>query len=143
MKKLLLILALGLACRQQQPRELTGAATPRAAVDQFMLAIRAQDIQSLSMVWGNEKGPARDQYAIEEINMRRQLMLCYFSHDSYTISGSTAVSKEKSVILADIKKGTMVRTAEFVVEKGPSDRWYASVIDIIPLKDLCQPKRDS
>lgn len=142
-KKLLLVLALGLACRPQTPKQLTGAPTPKAAVDQFMLAVRAQDIQALTTVWGNSKGPARDQFPAEEINMRRQLMFCYFNHDSYTVTGQTAVSGKKSVVLADIKKGTMVRTAEFVVEKGPSNRWYASVIDVTPLKDLCQPKRQS
>jgi hypothetical protein len=140
-KKLLLILALGLACRQSGPKELTGAATPRAAVDQFMLAIRAEDIQALTTVWGNAKGPARDQFPAEEIRMREQLMLCYFSHDSYRITGETTVSDKKRVILADIKKGTMTRTAEFVVERGRAERWYASVIDITPLKDFCQPKR--
>lgn len=140
-KKLLLILVLGIACRQSEPKELTGAASPRAAVDQFMLAIRAEDIQALSAVWGNAKGPAREQYPIEEIRMRQQLMLCYFGHDRYAITGESTVSDKKRVILADITKGTMKRTAEFVAERGRSNRWYASVIDVTPLKDFCQPKR--
>jgi hypothetical protein len=73
--------------------------------------------------------------------MRQQLMLCYFSHDSYVITGETSVSDKKRVLLADIKKGNMTRTAEFVAERGRSSRWYASVIDVSPLKDFCQPRR--
>src|SRR5579871_5474586 len=37
-----------------------GAATPRKAVDDFLAAIHAKDLQAMSMVWGTDHGPARD-----------------------------------------------------------------------------------
>ena len=146
MKKLLLVLALAtLGCPKAQPnRPLTGASTPRGAVEQFMLAIRAQDLQAISSVWGNSKGPARDQgMSREELEKRTLLMVCFFTHDSYRITGLTSVSTKKEYITAELKKGDLTRSAEFTVEKGPSDRWYASVADITTLQDLCRPPRQN
>jgi len=144
-KKLLLILALAAGCRSpQKPRPLTGATTPRLAVEQFMLAIRAQDLQAISTVWGNAKGPAREQGITRaELEKRSLLMVCFFTHDSYRITGQTSASAKKEFIGAELKKGNLTRSAEFTVEKGPSARWYASVDDITPLKDLCRPPQQS
>ena len=146
MKKLLLVLTLFvMGCpKKQPPGPLTGAATPRAAVEQFMLAIRAQDLQAISSVWGNSKGPARDQgMTREELEKRTLLMVCFFTHDSYRITGLTSASTKKEYITAELTKGNLVRSAEFTVERGPSNRWYASVADISTLQDLCRPPRQN
>ena len=71
--------------------------------------------------------------------MRTLLMVCYFTHDSYRISGRTSVTSNKEFIGVEIKKGALTRSTEFTVEKGPSSRWYASVEVIDSLKDLCRP----
>ena len=142
MKRLLLVLALAtLGCpKSQTNRPLTGAATPRAAVEQFMLAVRAQDLQAISAVWGNSKGPARDQGMTRvELEKRTLLMVCYFGHDSYRITGQTEATANKQFIGVEIKEGPLTRSTEFTVEKGPSSRWYASVEVIDSLKDLCRP----
>ena len=140
MKRLLLVLALTVACRPQQPKPLTGAATPRAAVEQFMLAVRAQDLQAISTVWGNAKGPARDQgMTRSDLEQRALLMVCFFNHDSFRITGQTPANSKKEFIGAELKKGTLTRTTEFTVERGPSSRWYASVEDVTSVKDLCRP----
>ena len=142
MKRLLLVLLLtGAACRQPQPnRSLTGAPTPRGAVEQFMLAVRAQDLQAISTVWGNSKGPARDQGMTRaELEQRELLMVCFFGHDTYKITGYTEVNTKKAFIGVELKKGDLTRSTEFTVEKGPSSRWYASVEDVTSVKDLCRP----
>ena len=138
-KKLLLVLALGLACRQSPPKQLTGAATPKAAVDQFLLAVRAQDIQALTTVWGNSKGPARDQYPAEEINMRRQLMFCYFNHDSYKVLDDAIVAGGERRMTVALTRGTLTRTTDFFLVSGP-ERWYVRTANMDPVRDLCSRK---
>lgn len=128
------------ACPKQQSRPMTGASTPRGAVEQFMLAVRAQDLQAISTVWGNSKGPARDQGMTRaELEQRELLMICFFNHDSYRITGYTEVSTKKAFVGVELKKGDLTRSTEFTVERGPSSRWYASVEDITSVKDLCRP----
>src|ERR687885_2406127 len=36
-----------------------GADSPRDAVEDFLKAVRAQDLQAMAAVWGTQKGPAR------------------------------------------------------------------------------------
>jgi hypothetical protein len=136
----LALVALAACPKQQANRSLTGAPTPRGAVEQFMLAVRAQDLQAISTVWGNAKGPARDQGMTRaELEQRELLMVCFFNHDTYKITGYTEVNTKKAFIGVELKKGALTRTTEFTVEKGPSSRWYASVEDVTSVKDLCRP----
>ena len=40
--------------------QMTGAASSQLAVEQFLAAARAQDLQAFSAIWGSERGPARE-----------------------------------------------------------------------------------
>ncbi|MGH7621426.1 MAG: hypothetical protein ACREMU_03720, partial [Gemmatimonadaceae bacterium] len=54
--------------------QLTGAAAPRLAVEQFMAAARAQDLQAFSAIWGSEKGSARDIVPRDQLEKRELTM---------------------------------------------------------------------
>ena len=41
---------------------LTGAPTARAAVEDFLNAVKAQDIQAMSVIFGTKNGPSRDNF---------------------------------------------------------------------------------
>src|SRR5947207_13019239 len=53
-----------------------GAASPRLALEAFLGAIRAQDLQAMSGVWGDKNGPARDAKVFSRAEMeQRELYL--------------------------------------------------------------------
>ena len=87
MKRIVLALVLLAGCRSA-PREgtqVTGAASPRAAVDRLLSAIHDQDLQALGAVWGDKRGAARDIMQRDEYDQRVIIMQCYFSHDQSRI----------------------------------------------------------
>ncbi len=57
--------------------QMTGAASPHLAVEQFMAAARAQDLQAFSAVWGSERGAARDVVDRSQLEKRELTMMCY------------------------------------------------------------------
>ena len=65
---------------------LTGAESPRSAVERFLAAARAQDMQALSVMWGNDRGPQRDQLERQELEKRELIMIALLRHDQSKIS---------------------------------------------------------
>ena len=140
-QRLLLILLAAAACRSAAPetdRQLTGTATPRAAVEAFLGAVRAQDLQAMSVVWGTRKGPARDVVDREQLEKRELIMQCFFAHDEFRIQGDSPGENESRVFRVSLTKGPLTRETNFYTVRGPSDRWYVERADIEPVKDLCR-----
>ena len=140
MKRLALLLILALACRPKPAGTgVTGAASPKAAVEQFLNSVRAQDLQAMSAIWGNDKGPARDQFPREEVEKRELIMQCYFAHDSFRIVREMDHRPANRTFEVEMKKGNLTRTTMFSTSKGPGSRWYVDNGEMDPVKDFCRP----
>lgn len=121
---------------------MPGAPAPRAAVESFLSAVRAQDLQAMSMVWGSERGPARDIIPDRsELEKREIVMQCYLAHDRFRILGDVAGVENRRVFRVELSKGRLTRTTTFTTIAGPSDRFYVLEADLEPVKDLCQSNR--
>ena len=111
---------------------------PRPAVDAFMSAIKAQDLQALSAAWGDKTGSVRDNGVIPraDLEQRELVLIRCFRNDSYRILGeSQATDGERSVQL-ELTRGTATRIVDFLVTRGP-DRWYVRHANVA---DLCAAK---
>lgn len=115
-----------------------GAATPREAVQKFLGAAKAQDLQALGNIWGTSEGPARSNMGREELEQREIVMLCYLKHDSYTISSESPATNRERVFSVDVTYQGLTRTANFLATPGPADRWYLREFEIEKLTDICQ-----
>lgn len=121
---------------------MPGALAPRAAVESFLSAVRAQDLQAMSMVWGSERGPARDIIPDRsELEKREIVMQCYLAHDRFRILGDVASVEKRRVFRVELSKGPLTRTTTFTTVAGPSNRFYVLEADLEPVKDLCQSNR--
>jgi hypothetical protein len=140
-RKLVLALLVFAACRSSSaaPRgPMPGAPAPRAAVEGFLTAVRAQDLQAMSVVWGSTKGPARDIITDRsELEKRELVMQCYLDHDSFRVLGDMAGDKGGRIFRVELTKGDLTRTTNFTTVQGPSERWYVLEADLTPVKDLC------
>jgi len=114
-----------------------GAAAPRGAVDAFLAAVRAQDLQAMSVIWGTEKGPARDQIDRAELEKRELIMQNYLCHDSYNILNDVIGTDGKHNIDVKLNKGKVSATTTFTTVQS-SDRWYVENVKLEPVKDLCK-----
>jgi hypothetical protein len=115
-----------------------GAPTARKAVDTFLAAIRAQDLQAISMIWGTERGPARDVINRDELERREIIMVCFFNHDKAAVGEETPGEKGRRIFAVTLTKGQLTRTADFTAVPGPSERWFVENGDILKVREFCR-----
>jgi hypothetical protein len=135
----LLFLAACTSATQTMPNngQLTGAATPQLAVDQFLVAVRNRDLQAMSTVFGTTRGPARETMDRTELEKREIILACYFNNDSYRVLGEQSGQEGHREIRVEIKRGSQTRQTTFYTIKGPGDRWYVDNMDIASVRDFC------
>lgn len=118
----------------------TGAANARAAVLAFLDAGKNQDLQALATVWGTAAGSVREAGEIprDEMEKRELVMLCYLNHDSHQIVSDAPAPNNERVLTAQLKRGSLTRTANFYAVAAPSGRWFVRTFDMESLTDLCR-----
>lgn len=121
--------------------QLTGSAAPRLAVEQFLNAVRAQDIQAMSNIFGTSNGPARDNIDRVELEKRMLIMQCFFNNDKFRITGESNQGS-KRVFQFELTRGTRSRNTSALTVQGPAERWYIESLDIAAVRDFCaEPKQ--
>ena len=68
--------------------DLAGATSSAAAVEQFLSAAKAQDLQAMSAVWGNAVSPMRERVDRQELERRLLIMTCHLRHDTSRIGAA-------------------------------------------------------
>lgn len=141
MKRILFVLIAAAACggtpAATSGGHLTGAVSARRAVETFLGAVKAQDLQAMSAVWGTSKGPARDVVDRSQLEKRELIMQCYLNHDSFAIKSDTPTRSDTHVLTVSLTKGKLTRETSFTAVQGPSDRWYVLDAQLEPVRDLC------
>ena len=120
---------------------VTGAATPRAAVEAFLGAVKSGDLQAMSVIWGDKYGPVRDSQTMprEKMEMQEIILTRCFKHDKFRILGETQAADQERVFQVELARGTLARTTDFFTAKSGA-RWYLRTATMEPVKDLCSTK---
>ena len=117
---------------------MPGGATAREAVQKFLVAAKAQDLQAMSNVWGTSAGPARSTMDQQVLEQREIILLCYLKHDSYRIASEAPATDGERVFEVETKYKDLTRSANFFATPGPAGRWYLRAFDSEKLTDICQ-----
>lgn len=120
--------------------DAVGAVTGKAAVEAFLKAVKAQDLQTMSAVWGTTKGAARDQMKREDLEKRLIIMQCTLTHDRWAFLEDrprlqTGGRQEFQIELFQAQRSA--KTSILTVA-GPGGRWFVEDINLLPLKDFCR-----
>lgn len=144
MKKLLLgiVLSGSVACATATPRATgvdttPGASTSAGAVARFFAAVHAQDLQAMSLVWGTEKGSARDNMPRNELEKREVILQCYFDSDKFRILSESPTSETRHMVRVELERQGRIRTPVVYTVLGPGGRWFVENLDIAAVKDFC------
>jgi hypothetical protein len=147
-KKLIMAVVVLAACRTSPPvvvstatrpstGNATGGADAQGAIRAFMAAAKQQDLQALGGVWGNASGPARDAISREELEKRELIMMRCLRHDKYDIAGEAPNPGGSRAMVVNLTYKDLSRSTNFVVVRGPSNRWYVEKFDLDPLQGIC------
>ena len=136
MKRIALLLLFAAACKTVAiGTSRTGADDARSAVERFLAAARAQDLQALSVVWGNEKGAQRDQLARAELEQREVIMIRLLRHDQSRISEPQRAPNGRLALTVDLKQGALTASPVFTAVRAKSGRWYVENLDLTMLQN--------
>jgi hypothetical protein len=125
------------------PAPVVAAPTaPRPALDAFLAAVKAQDLQAMSNIWGDKDGSVRESGKMgrEEIERREIILMCYFKHDKYRVLGDSPSVDGERILQVELTKGTLSRTTNFYLATNGT-RWFVRSADMDPVRDLCVEKR--
>ncbi len=148
MKKLIMAAFVLAACHTSPPvvvstaprpaaSNATGGADAQSAIRAFMTAAKQQDLQALGAVWGNANGPARDAISREELEKRELIMMRCLRHDRYDIAGDAPNPGGSRAMVVNLTYKDLSRSTNFVVVRGPANRWYVEKFDLDPLQGIC------
>jgi hypothetical protein len=134
----LLVLTFVGGCRRTVSGSTEGAASSQQAVMQFLDAARAQDIQAMSVVWGDAEAPARARMQRQELERRLIIIARTLCHDSASIAAPTPGEGGRLVHKAEVTKGSRTATVAFTTARNRrSGQWFVEDIDLRPVRDFC------
>jgi hypothetical protein len=118
-----------------------GAASPRLALDTFLAAVRAQDLQAMSAVWGDKNGPVRDAKVMsrEDMEQRELYLIRCLKHDSFRVLGDQPALDGERQLRVELVRGTVVKSTDFSMARS-GDRWFVRTFALEPVRDLCSAK---
>ncbi|MGH7649710.1 MAG: hypothetical protein ACREND_16465 [Gemmatimonadaceae bacterium] len=116
---------------------VSGADTPKQAVQAFLAAAHAQDLRAMALVWGTNDGPARDVVDHTQLEKRELIMQCYVTHDTFSVLSEVPGEKGTQILSVSLTRGQLARQSKFTAVQAHNERWYVENIQLEPLKDLC------
>jgi hypothetical protein len=116
-----------------------GAADGPAAVDQFLGAVKRDDVQDMARVFGTAAGPIAARDAADAVQKRMRALQCYLRHDSARTIGASTGAGAGQVLRVELRQRELVRETRFTTVPGPGGRWFVESFDINALSDLCRP----
>jgi hypothetical protein len=116
-----------------------GGATPAEAVGMMLAAGKAEDLQAVGAVWGDQEGLTRDKWSRQEFEMRAYYVVKCLRNDRYSIlSEAPAAAGGRRVLTVQINKGALTETTNFRLVMGKNGRWLVENADLAPLTKICQ-----
>ena len=92
------------------------------------------------MLWGTEKGLARDQMSRDELEKRLVIMQCSLNHDSWKVvsglDGTTRVNEQDFRV--ELQQKNLKEQTIVTAVKGVSGRWYVMNAEITKLTSFCR-----
>jgi hypothetical protein len=138
-KLMLVVVAATVAChgRGAAPNGMTtGASSAEGAVNAYIAASKARDLQALSAVWGTSKGSVRETLDRAEFESRGTIVMALICPDEHRITNQLTGQGGRRTLRVQFQRGGRTIDVSFVTVPGPADRWY---VEDIPMRgDLPQ-----
>lgn len=105
---------------------------PEVTLSRFMSAVQANDLMSMSQLWGTKDGLAARKMERAELNQRLRVMQIMLKHDRYEITADASMAgfddKTRAYHLRLVRLGCQVDVPFELVRVG--EGWLVSVIDL-------------
>ena len=141
--RLTVLVALGcLACGGAGPGKLAPQ-SPQETLAQFMSAVKANDLEHMRTLWGNERGVASDRMKGSDVNQRLTVLQIYLNHVGYrVVEGPLPVpnKEDRRMFRVELQRSTsctVVVPVEVARTKG--GRWLVVGTDLASIPNPAAP----
>lgn len=121
-----------MACGSKASPSIMLPLDPEVTLSRFMSAVQANDLVSMSQLWGTKDGPAARKMERAELNQRLTVMQIMLKHERYEITADVLTAglddKTRAYHLRLIRLGCQVDVPFELVRVG--EGWLVSVIDL-------------
>lgn len=139
---LVLLSAVGCGPKNTSGGGVTGATSSEQAVVTFLGAARAQDLQAVSAVWGNDESPTRDRVERQELERRLMIIVCHLRHDESRIGAAQSGEAGRTIHQVELTKGTIQATVPFTTVRNKTNgRWYVEDVDLRGARQICNSEQ--
>ncbi|MBI1809256.1 MAG: hypothetical protein HYR75_05100 [Gemmatimonadetes bacterium] len=153
MRRFTLLLLLAVGCRSagvgtpSAGSKSPGAASQTVAIDRFIAAGNAQDVQALLAAWGDENGSRRDHEttAAERAEDERNaiILICHLKNTTHQIQDSKPGAGGRTFYDVDMTQGTAHARVRFTVAETPSRQYFVADFDVVTMQHagFCSNKK--
>ena len=134
----LLVLVAIFGCHRTVGGPEAGALSSTAAVEQYLSAAKAQDLQALSAVWGNAEAPVRDREDRQQLERRLLIITCHLRHDGSRIGAAQPGASGKLLHRVELTQGDKKASPMFTtVRNTKTGRWFVEDFDFKSTASFC------
>ena len=128
----IMALATIVACGGRRANFAPSPATPDQTVEQFLAAVNATNLEQMSMLWGDEKGPqgVTNSMPQEQRIQRLTIMQRMLRSDTHTITATDATDPSKRVLSVAMAQGTRRFTVPFTLVTSRAGGWLIKEIGL-------------
>ena len=104
---------------------------PAAAVQDFLAAVKANDLEAMGSLWGSDRGPANEWMKPDELQKRLTVIRSMLVHDGAAIEPGTrpGSSPAERVVRVRLRRGRCTPVVPFTTRQYQS-RWMVAAIDL-------------
>ncbi len=121
-----------MACGSKASPSIVLPLDPEVTLSRFMSAVQANDLVSMSQLWGTKDGLAERKMERAELNQRLTVMQIMLKHERYEITADVSIAglddKTRAYRLRLMRLGCQVDVPFELVRVG--EGWLVSVIDL-------------
>ncbi len=121
-----------MACGAKASPSIMLPVDPEVTLRRFMTAVQANDLVSMSQLWGTKNGPAARRMERAELNQRLTVMRIMLKHERYEITTDVTVAglddRTRAYQLRLMRMGCEIDVPFQLLRVGAG--WLVSVIDL-------------
>jgi hypothetical protein len=136
-KKLATVLLLVVSACHRQTAGISGAPNARVALDMFMSASKAGDLDAMGRIWGSAQGPSIATMDRTTREQREVIMMRCVKHDRYTVlQEATSAGRERTIVV-ELRYKDLTASTNFIATEGPGGKWYVKDFQLKDLERIC------
>jgi len=121
-------------------------ADPSVTVRQFLDAVKANDLTAMSLLWGNDRGPAAGYMDPQELRKRLTVIQIYLQHDNFELTEGGTLrmpgDDQMRVVPVRLLRSGCVAVVPFRLTPWQG-KWLVTDIDLTPIGNparTCAPQ---